>query len=154
MAYNGLVGASHHRWIIEMQDKRIQFRMKYHFLHTHRDFYIPPSYKRTMPPEKGISFLFWEDFFEFEEVMGYEFHQESKDFIASLNIPPYYYWLDYLRGFKDRIRRLKYQLSQRVNTSSTQSSSEELWTWDKLFEVNKQYLDSAGMGDLSSSESH
>ncbi len=58
MAYNKLVGASHHRWTVEIQNEQIQFRMKYHFLHTHRSFYIRPSYKRTMPTGEGMTFFF------------------------------------------------------------------------------------------------
>jgi SAM-dependent methyltransferase len=141
MDYDGLVGAAHHRWLIEIDD-RITFRMKHHFLHTHPQYHIPPYYKRRMNPIKGITFLFWQDTFEYEEMTGYEFHQETRDFIASLHIPRSYYWLDALRRIKHKSSQWYRHFLQGIKKRGgvRANGSEELWTWSALFEANKLYL--------------
>lgn len=135
MSYDGLIDAVHHRWLVEIRDHRISFRMKHHFLHTSTDFYIPPSYKRAMDRIQGIAFLFWEHSFEYEEIAGYEYYRETKEFIKSLNIPKSLYWIDYLRRFKHTtLHYWQNRLQQR------QQPPEELWTWHALFEASKRYL--------------
>ena len=136
MSYDGLVGAVHHRWLVDIRGNRISFRMKHHFLHTSTDFYIPPSYKRTMDRMQGIAFLFWENSFEYEEIAGYEYYRETSEFIKSLNIPKSLYWIDYLRRFKHKtLQYWQNRLQQRQPPPT-----EELWTWHTLFEASKRYL--------------
>ena len=144
MYYDKLVGAAHHRWIVEIQGNRISFRMKHHFLHTRPEFYVPPSYKRTMPKERAITYLFWENAFECEEISGYEFYEETRAFIASLHIPKYLYWLDYGRGMKHRARCYwRDVVLPKLLGHRRSQPAEELWTWGKLFEVSKTYAQQA-----------
>lgn len=146
MDYEGLIGAAHHRWLVEIKGNRIEFRMKHHFLHTQTHFYIPPSYKRIIHPSENITFLFWKESFEYEEITGYEFYQETKEFIASLKIPSYYYWFDYLRSIKHKSTCFHHRILQKIRQGIQfkPTPSHELWTWGKLFEANKLYLHAKG----------
>lgn len=83
---DNMVGLSHHRWFVEIQNNHIQFMMKYHNIHTNFQFSFPSSYAKTLKPSELIDFVFWEDSFTFSEkqIHGIEnIHKELKDFIAS-----------------------------------------------------------------------
>jgi len=142
MDFDKLVGGSHHRWLVEIEGNHILFRFKHHFLHTQRKYHVPASYNRIIDYSQKIAFLFWEDSFEYGEITGYEFHRETVEFIASLNIPKNYYLLDYLRSIKHRGNswwQNKLQAFKNI-FSPHQDPSYEVWTWEKLFEANKLYL--------------
>jgi len=64
----GQAGLSHHRWLIDIGDNRIQFLQKYHMIHTDRRFHLPPSYRRRLTPETSVQWLWWEGSFDFEEI--------------------------------------------------------------------------------------
>ena len=62
------VGLSHHRWLIDIGQNRLQFLMKYHTIHSHWRFSFPASYRRSLPPERCVQWLWWEHSFDCEEV--------------------------------------------------------------------------------------
>ncbi|HXU32481.1 MAG TPA: hypothetical protein VN851_18085, partial [Thermoanaerobaculia bacterium] len=66
----GMAGLSHHRWLIEIRDQRIDFQQKYSCIHSLR-FCLPPSYKRRLTPATAVQWLWWDDRFEFQEVSHY-----------------------------------------------------------------------------------
>jgi hypothetical protein len=63
----GQVGWSHHRWLIDIDDGRITFLMKYHMIHSHWRFSLPVQYLRRLDKVQCVQWLFWEDRFEFHE---------------------------------------------------------------------------------------
>jgi SAM-dependent methyltransferase len=141
--FDRLIGGSHHRWLVEIEGNCILFRVKHHFLHTQWKYHVPASYRRVIDPSQTIVFLFWEGSFEYQEVTGYEFHRETSEYIASLNIPKYLYWLDCLRSIKHRLKGSWQNTLQafKKSVSPPQDNDNEVWTWEKLFEANKLYLD-------------
>ncbi len=61
------VGLSHHRWFVDYGATSLTFLMKYHFLHSHFRFSLPASFARRIPEEGRVSWLWWDEEFEFEE---------------------------------------------------------------------------------------
>jgi hypothetical protein len=64
----GLVGWSHHRWLVEIAGTHIRFVMKYHRIHSHWRLSIPASVLARLPDEQQVQWMFWEDRFTVEEV--------------------------------------------------------------------------------------
>lgn len=62
-----IAGLSHHRWLIDMAGTRITFLMKYHLVHAHWRYSLPPSFLRELDPARQVQWLFWEGSFSFEE---------------------------------------------------------------------------------------
>ena len=60
-------GLSHHRWLVTIKDNSIEFLMKYHLIHTHWRFSLPASFFRTLPAEKRVQWIFWEESFAYAE---------------------------------------------------------------------------------------
>ena len=65
----GQVGWSHHRWLVDIDHGHVAFLMKYHMIHSHWRFALPRTYLRRLRPEGHVQWLFWEDRFDFREVM-------------------------------------------------------------------------------------
>ena len=63
------VGLSHHRWLIDVSGKRLRFLMKFHLIHSHWRFSLPRSHAIRQTPEQQVQWLWWEDSFDFEEVI-------------------------------------------------------------------------------------
>jgi hypothetical protein len=61
-----IVGASHHRWLVSIEQSKIIFEMKYHLIHK-KGLHLPAYTMGTLKPEQQFQWLFWEDSFEFEE---------------------------------------------------------------------------------------
>ncbi len=70
----GMVGWSHHRWLIDIENQDIRFLMKYHMIHSERRFSLPPSYLHSLPENRHAQWLFWEDRFGFREVTIHGLH--------------------------------------------------------------------------------
>jgi hypothetical protein len=66
---NRIAGLSHHRWLIEIDEAAayMRFTPKYHMIHAHPRFNLPPAYFRRLPQEQKVSWLFWENSFTFAE---------------------------------------------------------------------------------------
>jgi Methyltransferase domain len=62
-----IAGLSHHRWLIEIEGRRIAFLMKFHLLHADWRCSLPASFLRSLPQAAHVQWLFWEQQFECEE---------------------------------------------------------------------------------------
>ncbi|MEX0691681.1 MAG: methyltransferase domain-containing protein [Gemmatimonadales bacterium] len=63
----GLVGWSHHRWLVDITGTHLTFMMKYHTIHAHWRYSFPARYLRSLPHERHVQWLFWTDDFTCEE---------------------------------------------------------------------------------------
>src|SRR3712207_5372782 len=53
------VGWSHHHWIIELNDDRLDFLFKPHMLHTRDEFSFPPEFHQALNAEERVERLWW-----------------------------------------------------------------------------------------------
>lgn len=65
----GMVGLSHHRWLIDISQGHIRFFMKHHVIHSHWKYSFPLSHALTMPLERTVQWLWWDNEFSYEEVV-------------------------------------------------------------------------------------
>ncbi len=67
---NRTAGLSHHRWLIDTDEiaAAVRFIPKFHMIHAHPRFNLPPSYFRRLTDERKVTWLFWENEFRFSEV--------------------------------------------------------------------------------------
>lgn len=81
----GIVGLSHHRWLIDITANGIRFLQKYHAIHGHWRWSLPASYLRRLTPEQKVQWLFWEDRFDFCELTlhGDEQRRELERFVQA-----------------------------------------------------------------------
>ena len=90
-------GYSHHRWLIDVVKDMITFRFKNHFLHHSWIYHLPKSYLKKLIPEDHVSYLFWENNFQYEEVIttsSLNLRREMEEFVKSKNAyPRFYYYL-------------------------------------------------------------
>ncbi|MFA5061311.1 MAG: methyltransferase domain-containing protein [Candidatus Pacearchaeota archaeon] len=66
---NKYVGYYHHRWLIELKKNKLYFRFKPHFIHNDKRYHFPKTYLKRITEEKINTFLFWDDEFEFSEII-------------------------------------------------------------------------------------
>ncbi len=69
IANNKYCGYYHHRWLIEVKDDTIKFRFKPHNIHNDWRFHLPKSFVKKLPLDKRISYLFWENKFDYFEII-------------------------------------------------------------------------------------
>ncbi|MBL7196613.1 MAG: methyltransferase domain-containing protein [Candidatus Omnitrophica bacterium] len=64
-----IIGYSHHRWLINIdkEKNKIIFLLKYHMIHSTPKFYFPGWFVHHLPEELRVQWLFWQDYFEYEE---------------------------------------------------------------------------------------
>jgi hypothetical protein len=62
----GIAGLSHHRWLIEISGNSIRFIPKFHRIHNWR-YSLPNKVLRELKPRESVTWLFWENSFEFSE---------------------------------------------------------------------------------------
>jgi hypothetical protein len=90
----GQVGWSHHRWLIDTINGSLRFLMKYHMIHSHWRLSFPRRFLRSVPEERTVSWLFWQESFEYSETTlhGVEtIAAELEQFVR--RIRPYPEWL-------------------------------------------------------------
>jgi hypothetical protein len=63
----GFVGWTHHRWLIDVSDGRIDFTLKVHGIHGRPRWYFPNSFLATLDEEARVQSLWWEGSFEASE---------------------------------------------------------------------------------------
>lgn len=68
LEHHKIVGLSHHRWLIEVEESQIRFFQKYHIIHSDWRYSFPHSTFTKMSAERSVQWLFWEGEFSFEEV--------------------------------------------------------------------------------------
>lgn len=102
-----LVGLSHHRWLVDITDNHVQFLMKYHMIHGDFQLSFPPSFAKKIPPDQTISFLFWEEKFDFSEkrIDGLDnIYQELSQYVSvRYKYPSYRYNIQKLTKEGNRI---------------------------------------------------
>ena len=64
----GIAGLSHHRWLIEMEDAKIEFMQKYHAIHSWRRS-LPRSVLKNTQERDSVQWMFWEGQFDFAEIV-------------------------------------------------------------------------------------
>jgi hypothetical protein len=85
--HHRIAGLSHHRWLIDVQHRRIEFLHKNHCIHSHWRFSLPRTYLRNLPEDRKVRWLFWEDSFEFSERMIHglaELQAELEQYVQSV----------------------------------------------------------------------
>jgi hypothetical protein len=89
----GIVGLSHHRWLIDIVGDEVLFTMKFHSIHGHWRRSLPAKVaKRLSEPEK-VQWLFWEDHFSFREITIIGDAQVSSLEAFVKTVRPYPAWL-------------------------------------------------------------
>jgi methyltransferase family protein len=61
------VGWSHHRWLIDVLEDRIEFVVKLHSLHARPDQYFPPGFWEGLSESERVQTLWWTGAFSFAE---------------------------------------------------------------------------------------
>jgi len=79
----GYVGNAHHRWVIFVNNNKVKFLQKHHFVNGQARFSIPYSYYKKMNIEEKISYLFFDNNFSFEEMNIWD-ENELKSFFEGL----------------------------------------------------------------------
>jgi hypothetical protein len=64
----GITGLSHHRWLIEIAGNSVRFLSKLHRIHNWR-YSLPKSVLRGLSETESVQWLFWQDSFEYSEVV-------------------------------------------------------------------------------------
>jgi Methyltransferase domain len=72
-------GWYHHRWLVQMQPNRIEFRHKPAFVHGDRRFHLPKRMSRTLTPAERVSWLIWEGGLEANEIMDLDMDSVKRD---------------------------------------------------------------------------
>lgn len=116
----GIVGWSHHRWLINFDATKMHasFLQKFHKIHSNFRYSLPTAFARRQPPEAHVQWLFWADKFTFEErtIHGVDnIGRELEEFVeqhyqysaARLGLDSAIYALrDVIRRVGNRARRL------------------------------------------------
>jgi hypothetical protein len=63
----GIAGLSHHRWLIDIEDNSLRFLPKFHRIHNWQ-YSLPASVLRRLAQRQKVSWLFWQESFEFSEL--------------------------------------------------------------------------------------
>jgi SAM-dependent methyltransferase len=124
--HEGMVGATHHRWLVRMSEDHVSFVMKPHGLHCSRSTWVPFTYTFRRPDSEKVSSIFWRESFEFEELLLGDGSRLAAEFVSAQQIPGYYYLWDHLSIAKNKLRNL---------FRRTPPSRDALWTWDKLLAI-------------------
>jgi hypothetical protein len=85
----GIAGLSHHRWLIDITGHHIQFLQKYHRIHNWR-YSLPRAVQRRLSEEDKVQWLFWENTFEYAELVlhGEAQVEELERFVRSAHAYP------------------------------------------------------------------
>jgi Methyltransferase domain len=79
------VGWSHHRWLIDVGDARIDFVFKHGVLQGRENDHFPDGFQQRLAPEQRVQTLWWEGSFEFRErvmVSAEELDPYVSDFVS------------------------------------------------------------------------
>jgi hypothetical protein len=66
------VGWSHHHWLVDVVDERVEFVLKPHLLHGRSEFWVDGQWLDEQSPAAKVSSLFWEGSFDYAERIFYE----------------------------------------------------------------------------------
>jgi hypothetical protein len=62
-----IAGWSHHRWLVDAREGRVDFVLKPHMIHAHPDLQLPRGFGRSLPLEEQVTTFWWEGAFEYGE---------------------------------------------------------------------------------------
>jgi SAM-dependent methyltransferase len=99
------IGWSHHRWLVDIGERSISFVHKPALLHGKLELQVPPTYHRSLPPDRRVCWLFWEGGFDYGERI---FHQpEELDWYLGEIVPEHRLsaWTDRRSGWVSRLLR-------------------------------------------------
>ena len=60
-------GWSHHRWLIDIGESRVDFVFKHHVVHNRASDRFPPGFRDGLTAEQRVQTLWWQDSFDFRE---------------------------------------------------------------------------------------
>jgi hypothetical protein len=85
----GIAGLSHHRWLIDIKDNSLRFLQKFHRIHNWQ-YSLPASVLRRLGERESVSWLFWQESFEFSETTlhGDAQTEELERFVKSVRPYP------------------------------------------------------------------
>jgi SAM-dependent methyltransferase len=75
---SNLAGLSHHRWLIEIGERRIDFYPKYGLIHDWR-YSLPRAHRKRLGGKGAVQWLWWEGDFEFREVVRHGMDEVETD---------------------------------------------------------------------------
>jgi hypothetical protein len=76
------VGLYHHRWLVEVQDGGVVFRVKPHAIHEDRRYHLPRRHIRRLSAADRIQWLFWEGGFTCAEAVQVSHVQTRRELAA------------------------------------------------------------------------
>jgi len=104
VANSRYAGYYHHRWLAEIKNSKIVFKFKPHFIHNNWKFHFPKKSLSRLKDDEKVSFLFWEqtfDFYEEIQISKDKIEQDIFNFIKDQKTyPKVYYSLD---SFKNKL---------------------------------------------------
>lgn len=124
-------GYYHHRWLIECTGNRLTFRHKPHSLHNSRKHYLPNLLLRRMKDEDRVTWLFWEQDFDYVEVIQLSSRKVEEDlelFAKRQHVPHWMYWIDPLYLWA------KYTVKDIV----TRADAREAAFWSRLHDIESR----------------
>ncbi len=83
--HDRIAGLNHHRWLVDYAPGRLNFAMKWHMIHTDRSFTLPPRLYYDLSPVERVSWMFWEDRFEFGETVFHSRPEKAEFFRAFID---------------------------------------------------------------------
>lgn len=63
----GFAGLSHHRWLIEIEGRHVQFTSKFHLMHGEPELALPRRWRRRLTAADCVTWLFWDGSFTYAE---------------------------------------------------------------------------------------
>ena len=75
------VGWSHHRWLIDVGEREIEFTVKLHSIHSRPTQQFPPGFWESLAPAERVQTLWWQDGFAVRERLMFE-AAESERYLA------------------------------------------------------------------------
>jgi hypothetical protein len=76
------VGLYHHRWLVEVTEDTVLFRLKPHSIHESRIYHLPRRHLKRLAPSDRVQWLFWEDAFSFAEAVQTSHLQTRRELAA------------------------------------------------------------------------
>ena len=79
------VGWGHHRWLIDVEDDRIEFVFKHHVIHGRETDHFPAGFRDRLPAEARVQTIWWDGSFSYRErifVSAEELDPYVADFVA------------------------------------------------------------------------
>lgn len=111
-------GLSHHRWLIDIEQARVTFLMKYHLIHAHWRYSLPAAHLRAMAPERAVQWLFWSDRFEVEERTIHGLDAQAAELAGYVaRVRPYPSWKHRASAAAGAIARVRAGVRRRMGVS-------------------------------------